>query len=191
MPEYGTFANSYRNSIWLRMPVPSIPVFPVTILIKPRTELTSLCRRNSMLQIRAAVCSQQTPSIRHVSPLSLSSLLLPSFFFLLRPSPSREQFHVQTYATHEEIDVCKTLARHRWWQCLSKGDCFHDAVFHSHDESLLLVGARSNADRSKKLPHIHIFTSVDSTWENVRKGGLKCIKEFIVCGDPKNCQSYY
>lgn len=88
---------------------------------------------------------------------------------------------------HEKVDVCKALARHRRWQCLSKSDCFHDAVLNSHDESLLLVGTRSNTNRGEELPYVHIFTGIDSTREDMRKSGLKCIKELVIRRDPRNC----
>ena len=109
--------------------------------------------------------------------LQISSPLLPSPFFSLILD---EQFHIKAYAMHEEVDICKALARHRRWQCLSKSDCFHDTILDSHDKSLLLVGTRSDADGGEELPYIHIFTGIDSTGEYMWKCGLQCIKELII-----------
>jgi len=76
------------------------------------------------------------------------------------------------------------LTGHGWRKRLGKSYGLHDTVLDSHDKTLLLLRACTNADRSKKLPDIDIFTSVDCTRENGSEGRFKNIKEVVICSDP-------
>ena len=97
---------------------------------------------------------------------------------------SCKQFDIQSYGTHEEVDVCQSLARHCGRKGFRKSNSFHDTVLDCHDESLLLLGACTNTDCSEELPDVNIFAGIDCTGEDSWKGGFKNIEESIVSGDP-------
>jgi hypothetical protein len=46
---------------------------------------------------------------------------------------------------------------------------------------LLLLRASTNTNGGKELPDINIFTSVDSTGEDIWQGTLENIEEAVVC----------
>ena len=95
-----------------------------------------------------------------------------------------KQVDIQSDRAHEKVDVAQTLACHGWGEGLGESDSLHDTILDCHDQSLLLLGTSTNSDRSKELPNVYIFASVDSAREDRREGGLERIEEVVVSTDP-------
>ena len=95
-----------------------------------------------------------------------------------------KQLNIQTYRSHEEIDIRQPLARHRWWERLRQVDSLHDTVLDSHDKTLLLIWASTHADSGQELPHVDVLAAVDGAGEDVWKGMLDGVEELVVCLKP-------